>query len=178
MEARCLYVTVHSASDLPDVRELGRMKVYAKVSITGQIECTTVDLENGTNPEWNTTFCFIVPEENIIQGGGEIPVKIELFCRRSFSHDKYVGELNLTIDSQCVESCNTFSVVWSGSNKSSSFGTLKYSHVLGEDSSSSSSSSSSSPPPPPPPSSSKTQKIERVVGVLGAVANIAEAFSS
>ncbi|XP_055819087.1 uncharacterized protein LOC129887880 [Solanum dulcamara] len=66
MEARCLYFTVHSASNLVDVRKLGEMKVYAKVSIAGKSQCTEVNLVNKTNPEWNTTFSFIVPEKNII----------------------------------------------------------------------------------------------------------------
>ncbi|KAK4706337.1 hypothetical protein R3W88_034099 [Solanum pinnatisectum] len=133
MEARCLYFTVHSASNLINVRKFGEMKVYAKVSIAGNSERTEPDLVNKINPEWNKTFRFIVPEINIIQAQGKISVKIELFCQRSLSDDKYVAEVNLSLDSQCPKSCNTCLVDISGSNyKSSSFGTLMYSSVLGE----------------------------------------------
>ncbi|CAN4114007.1 unnamed protein product [Withania somnifera] len=148
MEARCLYFTVHSASNLVNIRKSGEMKVYAKVSVAGKSKCTEVDVVNKTNPEWNTTFSFIVPEINIIQAQGKIYVKIELFCKRNLSHSKYVGEVNLNLDSQCVKSSNTCSVDRSGTNyKSSAFGTLLYSSVLGDkiivtDSSSTSSSSS------------------------------------
>ncbi|WMV06725.1 hypothetical protein MTR67_000110 [Solanum verrucosum] len=67
MEARFLYFTVHSASNLIDVRKLGEMKVYAKVSIAGKSKCTKPDLVNNINPEWNKTLEFIVPEMNIIE---------------------------------------------------------------------------------------------------------------
>ncbi|KAL3379133.1 hypothetical protein AABB24_000044 [Solanum stoloniferum] len=128
MEARFLYFTVHSASNLIDVRKLGEMKVYAKVSIAGKSKCTEPDVVNDINPEWNKTLEFMVPEMNIIQAQGKISVKIELICKRSLSRDKYVGEVNLSLDSQCPKSCNTCLVDMNGS----SFGTLMYSSVLGE----------------------------------------------
>ncbi|KAH0728863.1 hypothetical protein KY290_000041 [Solanum tuberosum] len=62
MEARCLYFTVHSASNLINVRKLGEMKVYAKVSIEGYTGRTKPDVVNNINPEWNKTFKFMVPE--------------------------------------------------------------------------------------------------------------------
>ncbi|XP_016537489.1 protein SRC2-like [Capsicum annuum] len=71
MEARCLYFTLFSASNLQNVRKCKKMKVYAKVSVAGKSKCTEVDLENGTNPKWNTPFKFIIPEENIIQAQGD-----------------------------------------------------------------------------------------------------------
>ncbi|KAM3327796.1 protein SRC2 [Capsicum annuum] len=71
MEARCLYFTLFSASNLRSVRKYKKMKVYAKVSVAGKSKCTEVDLENGTNPEWNTPFKFIIPEEKIIQAQGD-----------------------------------------------------------------------------------------------------------
>ncbi|OIS96606.1 hypothetical protein A4A49_14038 [Nicotiana attenuata] len=130
MEARCFYFTVHSASDLQDVREFGRMKVYAKVSMAGKTKCTEVDLVNETNPEWNTTLCFVIPEKDIIQGS--ISAKIELFCKRTLSHDKYVGELLLSLAPRYKGEC-TFPVRRNdNSNKSKSFGTLTFSHVLGD----------------------------------------------
>ncbi|PHU09081.1 hypothetical protein BC332_20942 [Capsicum chinense] len=129
MEARILYFTVHSASNLRDVRKIGKMKVYAKVTVAEKSEETEVDSVNKTNPVWNKTFSFNVPELSIIQGQGKISIKIELFCRRSFSHDKYVGEVNLSLDSQCAKSCNITCVVdRKGTNyQNSGFGNLTYS---------------------------------------------------
>ncbi|KAK6802312.1 hypothetical protein RDI58_000092 [Solanum bulbocastanum] len=72
MEARRLYFTVHSASNLINVRKFGEMKVYAKVSIAGNSERTEPDLVNKINPEWNKTFSFIVPEINIIQAQAQV----------------------------------------------------------------------------------------------------------
>ncbi|OIS96607.1 hypothetical protein A4A49_54111 [Nicotiana attenuata] len=82
MEARFFYFTIHSASNLRDVRKFGRMEVYVKVSMAGTTKCTEVDC-----PEWNTTLCFTVPKQEIKQAGGKISAKIELFL-----DDKYVGE--------------------------------------------------------------------------------------
>ncbi|WMV06726.1 hypothetical protein MTR67_000111 [Solanum verrucosum] len=111
------------------------MKVYAKVSIEGYVGHTEPDLVNNINPEWNKTIKFMVPEMNIIEAQGKISVKIELIRKRSLSPDKYVGEVNLSLDhSQCSKSCNTCLVYRSDSSnyESSSFGTLMYSSVLGE----------------------------------------------
>ncbi|KAF3683196.1 putative cytochrome 93A1-like [Capsicum annuum] len=130
MEARYFYFTIHSASNLKDVRKLGEMKVYAKVSIAGKSKYTSADLVNKTNPVWNTTFCFIVPEVDIIRG--EFPAKIELFCQRSRSHDKYVGELDLILRPFYIGEC-TFPLHRNDSNQSKRFGTLKFSHELGDE---------------------------------------------
>ncbi|KAM3327793.1 hypothetical protein P3S68_033842 [Capsicum galapagoense] len=72
MEARILYFTVHSASNLRDVRKIGEMKVYAKVTVAEKSEDTEVDRVNKTNPVWNKTFSFNVPELSIIQGQVEV----------------------------------------------------------------------------------------------------------
>lgn len=147
MEARYFNFTVHSASNLKDVRKLGEMKVYAKVTIAGKSKYTGVDLVNKTNPEWNTTLCFFVPEKDILQG--DVPAKIELFCQRSLSDDKYVGQLNLILRPFYKGESN-FPVRRNDKKQSKSYGTLKFSQELGDkvivvqDSS----SSSSSPPSP------------------------------
>ncbi|KAJ8574212.1 hypothetical protein K7X08_026017 [Anisodus acutangulus] len=129
MEARYFYFTVHSASNLVDVRHFGEMKVYSKVSIAGKSKCTEVDLVNKTNPEWNNTLCFIVPEKDIIKE--DVPAVIELFCQRSLSYDKYIGELNLTLRPFYKGECN-FPLLRNDSNQSKSFGTLKFSHEVGD----------------------------------------------
>ncbi|KAK4736361.1 hypothetical protein R3W88_000058 [Solanum pinnatisectum] len=129
MEARYFYFTVHSARGLIDVRNFGEMKVYAKVSIAGMSKYTEVDLVNKTNPEWNTRFCFFVPEEDIIRDN--VDAVIELFCKRSFSDDKYVGQLNLTLRPSDKGECN-FAVRRNDSKGYERFGTLKFSHELGD----------------------------------------------
>lgn len=129
MEARYFYFTVHSARNLIDVRAFGEMKVYAKVSIAGKCKCTEVDLVNQTNPKWNTKLCFFVPEKDIEEG--KVDAVIELFCQRSFSDDKYVGELNLTLAPFYKGECE-FQVRRNDSKQSKSFGTLKFSHELGD----------------------------------------------
>ncbi|MCD7446563.1 hypothetical protein HAX54_010755 [Datura stramonium] len=136
MEARYFYFTLHSASNLVDVRKLGEMKVYAKVSIAGKSKCTEVDAVNKTNPEWNSTLCFIVPKKDIKQG--DVPVHIDLFCQRSLSHDKKD----------------------SNQNQNTSFGTLKFSYKLGEKILVAVLDSSSSPP-----SSSSSQDFARKIGI-------------
>ncbi|CAN4089590.1 unnamed protein product [Withania somnifera] len=97
------------------------MEVYAKVTIAGKSKYTEINLVNKTNPERNTTICFIVSEEDIIRE--DVPAVIKLFCQRSLSHDKYVGELNLTLRPFCIGECH-FS--------SNRFGTSKFSHELGD----------------------------------------------
>ncbi|PHT60479.1 hypothetical protein CQW23_02842 [Capsicum baccatum] len=127
MEARYFYFTVHSASDLKDVRLLGEMKVYAKVTIAGKSKYTKVDLVNKSNPVWNATFRFFVPEIHI----DNIRVKIEFFCRRSFSDDKYVGHLNLSIKPVGKGAKYSFTVD-RNDNSSGNFGTANFSHILGD----------------------------------------------
>lgn len=169
MEARYFNFTIHSASNLVDVRKMGEMKVYAKVSIAGKSKCTEVDLVNKTNPEWNSTLCFIVPKKDIKQG--DVPVHIELFCRRSLSHDKYIGELNVMLNPFSKKECN-FPVCRNDSNQSTSFGTLKFSYKLGEKILITVSDSSS------PPSSSSKDYARKIgiasigVGLLNAMATV------
>ncbi|KAF3665205.1 putative cytochrome 93A1-like [Capsicum annuum] len=128
MEARNFYFTVHSASDLKDVRLLGEMKVYAKVTIAGKSKYTKVDLVNKTNPVWNATFRFFVPEIHI----DNIRVKIEFFCQRSFSDDKYVGHLNLSIKPLGNKGAKYSFTVDRNDNSSGNFGTANFSHILGD----------------------------------------------
>ncbi|KAG5628377.1 hypothetical protein H5410_000094 [Solanum commersonii] len=130
MEARYFYFTIYSARDLIDVRTFGEMKVYAKVSIAGMSGCTEVDLVNKTNPDWNTRFLFYVPEKDIVRG--YVDAVIELFCKRSFSDDKYVGQLNLTMIKPFKKGECNLSVRRNDSNSNESFGTLKYSYELGD----------------------------------------------
>ncbi|PHT60476.1 hypothetical protein CQW23_02839 [Capsicum baccatum] len=92
MEARYLYFTIHSASNLKDVRKLGEMKVYAKVSIAGKSKYTSA---------------------------------------RSCEQDKPCVEYHILLHRARGE-C-TFPVHRNDSNQSKRFGTLKFSHELGDE---------------------------------------------
>ncbi|KAL3347157.1 hypothetical protein AABB24_021037 [Solanum stoloniferum] len=97
MEARCLYFTVHSASNLINVRKLGEMKVYAKVSIAGNSELTEPDLVNKINPEWNKTFRFIVPEINIIQAQGEKLIVVDSSPSKDYTNKVNIAQIGATV---------------------------------------------------------------------------------
>lgn len=55
MEGRKFAITLVSAENLLNVRSVGKMKVFAAVSLNGKSETTKysdVDLAGGTNPTW------------------------------------------------------------------------------------------------------------------------------
>ncbi|PIN12993.1 hypothetical protein CDL12_14394 [Handroanthus impetiginosus] len=98
MECRKLVITVVSANNLPDVRNLFRMKVYAKVSIEGSESKTTqetpVDLQGETDPRWNVQIEYTV-SESVVQKPG-VNLSIKLFCERSLG-DRFIGEVNIPV---------------------------------------------------------------------------------
>ncbi|XP_027093726.1 protein SRC2 homolog [Coffea arabica] len=98
MECRQFEVTLISAVNLPNVRELGQMKVYAKVLIKGYSNSewiTSVDRERETNPYWNCRIKYTLPEKAVEKDG--VLLVIKLYCERSLLPDKYVGEVNLSL---------------------------------------------------------------------------------
>ncbi|KAK6115554.1 hypothetical protein DH2020_007823 [Rehmannia glutinosa] len=102
MECRKLEITLVSANSLPDVRNLGRMKVYAKVSIKGgetktSKKKTPVDMEGETNPTWNFPIEFTI-SESAIQHPADIKIVIKLYCDRTFG-DKGVGKVIIPLKS-------------------------------------------------------------------------------
>ncbi|KAL0432187.1 UNVERIFIED_CONTAM: Ubiquitin-fold modifier 1 [Sesamum latifolium] len=94
-----LIVNCHSVS-LPDVRLLGQMKVYAKVSIRGESRTTKktpADMEGETNPRWNFPIEYTISESAVRQPG--IRIAIKLYCKRTLGRDRFVGEVNIPIKS-------------------------------------------------------------------------------
>ncbi|XP_071923251.1 protein SRC2 homolog [Coffea arabica] len=90
MECRQFEVTLISAVNLPNVRELGQMKVYAKVLIKGYSNSewiTSVDRERETNPYWNCRIKYTLPEKAVEKDG--VLLVIKLYCERSLLPDKY-----------------------------------------------------------------------------------------
>ncbi|CAI9114285.1 OLC1v1014967C1 [Oldenlandia corymbosa var. corymbosa] len=92
-----LDLTLNSATGLLDVREFGRMKVYAEVTIDGKPTKykTPVDYAGETNPTWNLRAFYNLDYEAVKRDDTFLVIK--LYCERSFAADKYVGELKMSI---------------------------------------------------------------------------------
>ncbi|CAK9158325.1 unnamed protein product [Ilex paraguariensis] len=89
MECRKFDLKLISATNLRDVREKFRMKVYAVVTIAGKAKTerrTPVDKEGETNPTWNFTLQYMIG----------IEVVITLYCKRTLG-DRYIGEVRTSI---------------------------------------------------------------------------------
>ncbi|XP_073271976.1 protein SRC2-like [Primulina huaijiensis] len=95
MECRKFEITLVSALDLKNVRRLGKMKVYARVSIgSGNPEAekrTQTDRHGETNPAWNFTMKYTI-SESMIQHYNTMLV-IKLYCKRKLG-DRYIGEMH------------------------------------------------------------------------------------
>lgn len=99
MECRKLEITVVSAENLPDVRALGLMKVYVKVSLKGESKTTKkspVDKGGETNPLWNFAVDYTVSESTVRRPGVNVVVK--LLCKRTLG-DRFVGEVKIPVKS-------------------------------------------------------------------------------
>ncbi|KAH6782716.1 hypothetical protein C2S51_008009 [Perilla frutescens var. frutescens] len=98
MGSRRFEITIVSAENLPDIRRLGRMKVYAEVSLNGEYEtkkATTVDREGDTNPRWNFPFVYNVHGSYLRRPG--LDVVVDLYCQRTLG-DKFVGQVIIPIN--------------------------------------------------------------------------------
>ncbi|KAI5672259.1 hypothetical protein M9H77_12623 [Catharanthus roseus] len=94
MEGRNFDITLISANELEDVRNLFKMKVYGRVSLgigTETEKRTPVDKHGETNPAWNFTMKYII-QESMVQHYNSILV-IKLYCKRKLG-DRYVGEVH------------------------------------------------------------------------------------
>ncbi|KZV33045.1 hypothetical protein F511_03311 [Dorcoceras hygrometricum] len=95
MECRKFEITLISAQDLENVRRLGKMKVYARVSIgSGNPEAekwTPPDRHGESNPVWNFTMKYTICE-SMIQHYNTMLV-IKLYCKRKLG-DRYIGEMH------------------------------------------------------------------------------------
>ncbi|XP_059629656.1 protein SRC2-like [Cornus florida] len=90
-------INVIGANGVENVREIFRMKVYAKVSIAGDPRTeqrTPVDKHGETNPAWNCIRNYTVSESAVQQDG--IMLVIKLYCKRKLG-DRYVGEVHASI---------------------------------------------------------------------------------
>ncbi|KAA8538529.1 hypothetical protein F0562_028100 [Nyssa sinensis] len=97
MECRKFEITLISANDLENVRRLFKMKVYARVSITGDRETekrTPADKHGETDPAWNYTMRYTVGESALQHHG--VRVVIKLYCKRKLG-DRYIGEVHTSM---------------------------------------------------------------------------------
>ncbi|GFP84347.1 hypothetical protein PHJA_000578400 [Phtheirospermum japonicum] len=102
MQCRELVITLVSATNLPDVRSFGDMKVYGNLWIQGDetqtsIKSTPTDMRGQTNPRWYCPIRFTVGESAIRQS--DVYLVIELVCERTFLEDKFVGQVCIPIKS-------------------------------------------------------------------------------
>ncbi|CAI9114284.1 OLC1v1014966C1 [Oldenlandia corymbosa var. corymbosa] len=138
-----LDLTIISATNLEDVRGIscGReMKVYAEVSINGEpglMVKTRADRAGRTSPQWNAKISYVLTEQNVLP---DTLIVIKLYCKRSFSRDTYVGQVNLSlkqlfgnrnIADDVVPKCEEHEVI-RVNDKGGDFGVLKISHRLYE----------------------------------------------
>ncbi|KAL3505011.1 hypothetical protein ACH5RR_034852 [Cinchona calisaya] len=137
MKCRYFQVTLISASNLLDVRHVGLMKVYAKVSINGNWDSewtSPVDKEREKNPRWNCKIKYSLPEKAIKQKSGSDNLVIKLYCKRSFLEDKYVGEVHLSLKKLFdggLACKNKNYLVYRNDVIGQTFGTLKLSYRFG-----------------------------------------------
>lgn len=92
--------TLISANNLPNVRKLGHMKVYAMVSLRNHKvsvpEKTTVDKVNHTNPQWNENFKFPLLQASIKEDPNCL-LEVKLYCQRTFGEKKFVGQVEISM---------------------------------------------------------------------------------
>ncbi|KAH6782712.1 hypothetical protein C2S51_008005 [Perilla frutescens var. frutescens] len=159
MEGREFEVTLVSAQNLPDIRSLGQMKVYAEVSLNGIPETTMksdVDERGKTNPTWSFVTGYTVSEAAVQLPGINLVVK--LLCKRTLG-DKLVGEVKIPLK-------NLFDVardsdqdkIRSYDVEGTSDGVLNISYSFSQ-------KMAAVPDRAPPPSSSNNQKILQAVGL-------------
>ncbi|KAL1561282.1 protein SRC2-like [Salvia divinorum] len=91
MDCRKFEITLISATDLENVRVLGKMKVHARVSLSGGEKRSPTDKHGETNPAWNFTMRFAVSEAMVENFNTMLVVK--LYCKRKLG-DRYVGEIH------------------------------------------------------------------------------------
>ncbi|KAL1561279.1 protein SRC2-like [Salvia divinorum] len=97
MEFRKFEITLISATDLENVRVLGKMKVHTRASLSGGTAAngvekrSPVDKHGETNPTWNYTMRFAVSEAMVENFNTMLVVK--LYCKRKLQ-DRYVGEIH------------------------------------------------------------------------------------
>ncbi|KAG8378310.1 hypothetical protein BUALT_Bualt08G0124100 [Buddleja alternifolia] len=136
MECRKFETTIILASDLENVRTIGKMKVHARISIGGRPENdkrTPTDTHGETNPAWNFSMKFTI-SESMVQNYNAMLV-IKLYCSRKLG-DRYIGEIHTSMKElfDCSYSNGGSGIMSFPVQKgcANSQGVLKFSYRFGE----------------------------------------------
>lgn len=138
MEQRTLDINVVSAKGLKDVNLIGKMDVYAVVSISGgshpkQKIKTNVDKDSGSNPTWNYPMKFTVDE--IAAQQNRLSLIFDFRCERSFG-DKDIGQVVVPVkellDSKCDENSMKFVTYQVRTSSGKPKGELNFSYKFGD----------------------------------------------
>ncbi|KAG6389270.1 hypothetical protein SASPL_150735 [Salvia splendens] len=95
---RNFQIIVVSAENLDDIRHLGAMKVYAKVSLYGEkhtTKKTNVDLLGGVNPSWNFPVNYTISESAFTGDQKPLTVVVKLYCAR-MRGKKFLGQVEIS----------------------------------------------------------------------------------
>ncbi|XP_057793063.1 protein SRC2 homolog [Salvia miltiorrhiza] len=95
MGSRRLELTIVGAENLPDIRRLGRMKVYAVVSVDGCTGATNTDRDGETNPTWDFPFVYNISEAHLRRAG--LDAVVDLYCETTLAGDKLVGRVVIPV---------------------------------------------------------------------------------
>ncbi|KAJ4776026.1 Calcium-dependent lipid-binding (CaLB domain) family protein [Rhynchospora pubera] len=96
MAYRTLDLTLISAKDLKDVNLLGKMDVYAEVSLSADPRSrqrTKIHVDSGPNPTWNQTLRFNVPADP----GAPGTLQVVLRAEKKALGDKDIGEVHVPL---------------------------------------------------------------------------------
>ncbi|KMZ62163.1 hypothetical protein ZOSMA_48G00840 [Zostera marina] len=163
---RQLDLTLISARDLKDVNIISKMDVYAFISLSddaaGNCQRTPICTDCGTNPNWNFSMRFIVPN-SVPEHKQTLRVQVRSQCVLG---DRHVGEVVIPIDDFESDRDVKYATYQVMNSSGKSMGVLNISYQLGDSTSSSAaqpvhahqmcSCGTSRPgkayPPPPPPS--------------------------
>ncbi|KAH7425381.1 hypothetical protein KP509_11G051300 [Ceratopteris richardii] len=96
MEYRKLDVTVVSAENVKRASLFGKLRTYAVVWVEKQNRCKTrVDEHGNTNPSWNDSLSFSVPESLFCHPGSYLHV--EIYRARSIFGDKFLSMASIPL---------------------------------------------------------------------------------
>ncbi|KAK6939832.1 C2 domain [Dillenia turbinata] len=136
MNYRKFDMNIASAADVVNVREMFKMRVYAKISIAGNSETekrTPVDYNGGINPTWNFPLSYWIPDWAIQNDDASARVQIDLYCERTLG-DRYIGGVSIPLKKLFLDekikgmSCSTYCVL----GEAREMGTVNFSHHFGD----------------------------------------------
>eukprot|EP00250_Pteridium_aquilinum_P004627 c14839_g1_i1 orf=7-588(+) len=113
MEQRVLEVTLVSAKGLKEVSHLGKVRAYAEAWVDPCAkQVTPVDKQGGTNPSWNHTLPFTIPETSFHHPSALLTIHI-LHKSHLPGCDSFIGSASVPLhqlldSSKSLLSCDVF----------------------------------------------------------------------